>query len=176
MPFGLASCRSNSPIYPQFHWSARFSCTPNSHSEASPIRRSQAFHLRGSIPGRSKDVIPALRSLLQTTLTSGAKAFLNIWVTNDFANTIQTTTTSSGILVIRGDFLRSIQWILSSSEQSCLVLLSPSEANDLIDEVRKSSVVTLHVYSPRTSRQMRSFDDPRSFVILYCESAPDIPS
>ena len=139
------------------------------------------FISTGVIPSDSEDIIPALRSLSQTTLgpfaeQSGAKAFPHIWITNDFASTVQTTTSSNGVPVIRGDFLRSIQWILSSSKQPCFVLLSPFEANAHIDAVRESRFVTLRVYSPRTSRTMRSFEDLRSFMIPHCESAPAIPS
>jgi hypothetical protein len=77
--------------------------------------------------------------------------------------------------VIRDDFLRSIQWILSSSEQSHLVLLSPFEANALVNDVRVSRSVTLHVYSPRTSQNMRSFEDLGSFRIPHREPAPNFP-
>ncbi len=153
---------------------------PLRHRVSDAVKR---FISTGVIPTHSKYIIPALRSLSQTTLASfaeqsGANAFPHIWVTEDFASTIQTTTSNNAASVIRDDFLRSIQWVLSSTtsiKESRLVLLSPFEANTLIDDVRESPFVTLHVYSPRSSWNMRSFDDLRSFMVPHRISAPDKP-
>ena len=156
---------------------------------AMPLRHHLSNHLKdfistGVIPIRSKYIIPALRSLSQTTLESfanqsGEGAFPHIWVTEDFASTIKTTTSNNAASVIRDDFLRSIQWVLSCTKEPLLeprlVLLSPFEANSLVDDVRNSRFVTLHVYSPQTSWNMCSFEDLRSFMIPHRESAPGIP-
>ena len=147
--------------------------TPLRHHLSNDIKR---FISTGVLPTHSKHIIPALRSLSQTTLESfaeqsGADGFPHIWVTEDFASTIQTTTNN----VIRDDFLRSIQWVLSSTKEKHLVLLSPFEANALIDDVRESPFVTLHVYSPRSSWNTRSFDDLRSLMVPHRKSAPDKP-
>ena len=151
--------------------------TPLRHRLSNDIKR---FISTGVIPTRSKYIIPALRSLSRTTLESfaeqsGANAFPHIWVTEDFASTIQTTASNNAASVIRDEFLRSIQWVLSSTKEKHLVLLSPFEANALIDDVRESLFVTLHVYSPRSSWNMRSFDDLRSFMVPHRKSAPDKP-
>ena len=135
----------------------------------------------GVIPTQSNGIIPALRSLSQTTLESfaeqsGADAFPHIWVTNDFASTIRTPTSNNAASVIRDDFLRPIQWVLSSTKEPCLVLLSPFEANSFVDDVRESLFVTLHIYSPQTSWHMRSFEHLRSFMIPHRKPVPDIPS
>jgi len=139
------------------------------------------FITAGVIPTPSKGIMPALCSLSQTTLgsfakQSGADAFPHIWVTNDFANTTQTTTSKNAASVICDDFLRSIQWVLSSTKEPRLVLLSPFEANALVDDVRDSPFVTLRVYSPQTSWNMRPFENLRSFMIPHRKSIPDIPS
>ena len=151
---------------------------PLKHRLSDDIKR---FIAKGVIPTQSEGIIPALRSLSQTTLKlfaeqSGADAFPHIWVTNDFASTIRTPTSNNAASVIRDDFLRPIQWVLSSTKEPRLVLLSPFEANSFVDDVRESLFVTLHVYSPQTSWHMRSFEDLRSFMIPHRKPVPDIPS
>ena len=142
------------------------------------------FVSTGVIPTHSKYIVPAFRSLSQTTLESfaeqsGADAFPHIWVTADFASTIQTTTSNNVVSVIRDDFLRPVQWVLSSTKEPPLeprlVLLSSFEANALVDDVRNSQFMTLHVYSPQTSWNMCSFEDLRSFMIPHRKSALVIP-
>jgi len=139
------------------------------------------FISTGVLRTYSKGIIPALCSLSQTTLESfakqsGADAFPYIWVTKDFASTIQTTTSNNAASVIRDDFLRSIQWVLSSTKERRLVLLSPFEANALVDDIRESPFVTLRVYSPQTSWNIRPFENLRSFMIPHRKPILDIPS
>jgi len=135
----------------------------------------------GSIPIYVKGILSARRCLLETTLKPYAErlkkvAFPHIFVTEDFARTIETTVGYISNTSHTDDFLRPVQWVLSSRKQSRLVLLSPFEANALVDQVRKSRYVTLHIYAPRTSRNMRSFDDLRSFMVPHRDPAPAIPA
>jgi hypothetical protein len=135
----------------------------------------------GSIPSNVTGIISACECLSQTTLKSylerlGMAAFPHILVTKDFARTIQTTVGYISSTSHTDDFLRPVQWVLSSCKQTQLVLLSPFEANALVDQIRKSRYVTLHVYAPRTSRNMRSFEDLHSFMVPHRDSDPAIPS
>ena len=135
----------------------------------------------GSIPKKVKGILSAWQCLSKTTLRSfvdclGTTAFRHILVTEDFARTIQTTVSHISSTSYIDDFLRPVQWVLSSGKQPYLVLLSPFEANALVDQIRESPFVTLHVYAPRTSRNMRSFEDLRSFMLPHRDSAPIIPS
>ena len=141
----------------------------------------QSLVSTGSIPRNVKGILSACHSLLKTTLGLSVErlkttAFAHILVTEDFARTIQTTVSYISGINHTDDFLRPVQWVLSSRKQPQLVLLSPFEANALIDQIRESPFVTLHIYAPRTSRNMRSFEDLRSFMVPYRESAPAIPS
>ena len=140
----------------------------------------QTFVSTGSIPINVKGILPACRCLLKTTLGAFVErletaAFPHIFVTEDFARTIQTTAGHISSTGYTDDFLRPVQWVLSSHKQPSLVLLSPFEANALVDQIRESPFVTLHIYSPRTSRNMRSFEDLQSFMIPHRDSAPAIP-
>ena len=139
----------------------------------------QSLVSTGSIPRNAKRILPAYHCLLETTLGSFVKgletaAFPHIFVTEDFARTIQTTAGYISSTKHTDDFLRPVQWVLSSHNQPSLVLLSPFEANALLDQIRESSFVTLHIYSPRTSRNMRTFEDLQSFMIPHRDPAPAI--
>ena len=53
-----------------------------------------------------------------------------------------------------------------------VVILSPFEANQLIDETLQPESDTLHTYGARTSRMMGSFEDPQSFMVPYRGDLP----
>jgi hypothetical protein len=137
----------------------------------------------GVIPKDTKQIISVFDYLSRTSLRSftatersGAIAFPHIKVTEDFARTIESGSGDKSGANDLDDFLRPVQWVLWCRKELQLVLLSPFEANAVIDQVRESRFVTLHVYAPRTSRGMRSFEDLRSFMIPHCGSAPNVPS
>jgi len=72
-----------------------------------------------------------------------------------------TTTTDDPDGVALTDFLRPVNWILSSGsgKDSVVVVISPYEANELLPIIRKSNKVRLHIYAPRVTFSMRSFSD-----------------
>ncbi|KAI0920155.1 hypothetical protein AcV5_009969 [Taiwanofungus camphoratus] len=82
--------------------------------------------------------------------------------TKDFLTTVTEPSTDNS------DYLRPVTWILSN--RRVLVVLSPYEANDLLPDIRQSQAVHLHMYAPRVTQPMRSFDDLR----FYC--IPPLPS
>ncbi|KAF8326324.1 uncharacterized protein EI90DRAFT_3281699 [Cantharellus anzutake] len=84
----------------------------------------------------------------------------NLLATSDFVTTIEGSNARKGI-----EFLRPVNWILSSIHESMLVVCSPFEVNELLPEIRRSCNIRLHVYSPRTSQPMRSFDDLKFYTI-----------
>jgi len=70
------------------------------------------------------------------------------------------------------DYLRPINWILSSEsgKNSTVLVISPYEANALLPIIRKSSTVRLHVYAPRVTSSMRSFSNLTFYAL------PDAPA
>jgi hypothetical protein len=81
--------------------------------------------------------------------------------TEDFSRTIAL---SSGDCM--DDFLRPVQWVLTATKSpGKLLLLSPFEANELLPRVRASENASLHMYSPRTSRNVRSIEDLNFFMV-----------
>jgi hypothetical protein len=151
---------------------------PRAHSLHADVK---SLVLTGVTPHQSLAIVPAVSCLSQTTLShfvtmSARGAFPHIWVTSDFMRTIETTHGKNSFSVLLDDFLRPAEWILSSSKQPHLVLLSPFEANALIDDIRQSKFVTLHTYGARTSRIMHSFEDLRSFMVPHREELSAFPS
>jgi len=90
----------------------------------------------------------------------------NLLATKDFSTTIH------GSYHSLGDYLRPVNWILSSREQdrTVLVCLSPYEVNELLPVIRRSKSVHLHLYSPKVTQAMESLEDLQYFCI------PPLPS
>ena len=108
-----------------------------------------------------------------TTLekSSAATRDTDVWsphilATADFCQTIKPKSTQG----TTDQYLRLVQWILSSERAPILVLLSPFEADQLLPDIRASEYVHLHLYAARTSQRMKPSDDLR----LY--SIPPLPS
>ncbi|KAF9512309.1 hypothetical protein BS47DRAFT_1363216 [Hydnum rufescens UP504] len=76
-----------------------------------------------------------------------------LFSTIDFAITIRASSA-----VENRDFLRPVNWIVSNLQQD-IVILSPFEVNHFLPEIRRSKVTHLHIYAPRTTQSMISFDD-----------------
>lgn len=126
----------------------------------------KAFVRDGVILADSKDIFLPLtallfkKSLILTTQNPCARLLLG---TRDFATTTKRGNETSEL----SDYLRPVNWILSRTRQdgpAILVVVSPYEVNSLLDDIRQSRHVRLHIYAPRTSLSMKSFDD----LSFYC--------
>ncbi|KAH8434444.1 DUF3638 and DUF3645 domain-containing protein [Aspergillus melleus] len=80
----------------------------------------------------------------------------HLYATSDFIRTIEQEGNN-----LADDFLKPVHWVLSSVDDSKILLLSQYEADKLIPVVCHLKRTTLHVYTPRTSRWMQSFEDLR---------------
>ena len=88
--------------------------------------------------------------------------------TRDF----MTTTHKGKERQVLTDYLRPVNWIVSrvfDDGRMFLVAMSPYEINCLIQDIRASKYVRLHMYAPRTLRAMKAFDD----LSFYC--IPPLP-
>jgi hypothetical protein len=116
----------------------------------------------------SLKAISLLKCLQETTsystLISASEDFFqskHLVATVDFSRTVAL---SSGDHM--DDFLRAVQWVLTTTTSpNVLLLLSPFEASELLPEIRLSRYANLHMYSPRTSRTVRSLDGLDLFVV-----------
>lgn len=55
------------------------------------------------------------------------------------------------------DFVKPVNWVLSSTEGDYVLILSQYEANRLLPEIRKSRRAKLSIYAPRHTKVMPSF-------------------
>jgi len=127
------------------------------------------FVTAGKEPEVSSDAFMSAFSIFDKT--SAPNPGLNGWseqllATRDFARTI--VETSKGLL---DDYLRPVNWVLSSRDPSICryVIISPYEANKLLQRIRDSKFVRLHVYAPRVAEDMKTFED-MNFI-----SIPPVP-
>ncbi|KAF8326299.1 uncharacterized protein EI90DRAFT_3070255 [Cantharellus anzutake] len=121
----------------------------------------ESFVHDGQIPPSSRAFVSLFSSIpILPRSQQDTKWSRNLLATSDFVTTIKGSSAHKGI-----EFLRPVNWILSSIRGSMLVVCSPFEVNELLPEIRRSGNVRLHVYSPRTSQPMRSFDDLKFYTI-----------
>ncbi len=126
------------------------------------------FAHTGILPRRSRYILP----LLASTGIDKALNSMQIWsptplATRDFALTVQDSSVQH-----LTDYLRPVNWILSSGfgSTSIAIVISPYEANELLPIIRQSGQVRLHVYAARVTASMRSFSD------LTFHTVPESPA
>jgi len=124
------------------------------------------FVRQGTIPINSNVFLPLMAPLRSE---SDALSPPNPWsrrllATRDF----MTTTRDGNEKSLLTDYLRPVNWIVASVlgdvESKVFVVMSPFEVNELIRDIRGSKSVRLHMYAPRTTQAMKSFED----LTFYC--------
>jgi hypothetical protein len=93
----------------------------------------------------------------------------DVFVTEDFVNVVH------GFDDFRRDaYLRPVHWILSSTITKEILLISPYEADQLLTQLESQFIVRLHVYAPKITKTMISFETLRFYTIpaSLVESAP----
>ena len=115
----------------------------------------------GLIPTNSSAFVSLFAPLDHIAPTSrGPRVWSSqLLATRDFATTIQSPFRSAT------DYLRPVNWIISSAPRGNLVVLSPYEVNFLLPNIRKAKAVHLHLYTPRVTQAMKCFDDLRFHCI-----------
>ncbi|KIO00351.1 hypothetical protein M404DRAFT_153077 [Pisolithus tinctorius Marx 270] len=135
--------------------------TPARHQVSADVRH---FVRTGIITPYSQAFLPMFSSFRDAATPAQEE---NVWsqhilATSDYCSVVERRTR-----VNVGEYLRPVNWILSSQSNGnpTLVILSPFEVNELLPEIRNSGSVCLHIYTPRTQARMRSCDDLRLYTI-----------
>jgi len=136
--------------------------SPATHHLDEEVRR---FVQRGIVPKKSDVFLPLMTPLRSRTDTLSPR---NPWcrqllATRDF----MITTKNANEKLIITDYLRPVNWIVSrqlNNGSMILVVMSPYEVNALLQDIRRSKYVRLHMYAPRTIQAMKPFDD----LTFYC--------
>ena len=84
----------------------------------------------------------------------------SLWATKDFATTIADAAPSEAM-----EYLRPAHWLLSLKKPKCLLVLSPYEVNELLPSIQNSKFVHLHIYAPRVTQAMKTFEGLDFFCI-----------
>ncbi|KAF8500764.1 hypothetical protein F5888DRAFT_1888086 [Russula emetica] len=121
------------------------------------------FVCTGRLRRSSASVSPLLAPIDVADSLDSAKE----WSPSPLATTDFTTTILGSNGKSLTDYLRPVNWILSSGsgKNSTVVVISPYEANVLLPIIRKSRKVRLHVYAPRVTSSMRSFSNLTFYTI-----------
>ncbi len=142
--------------------------SPATHSLHPNVR---TFILTGTIEAQSTTFMPLFRVFdgISPALPQGENVWApNLLCTRDFAATIRTSSHRQNT----SDYLRSINWIISAQrdKNTTLVVLSPFEVNKLLPEIRTSTNVHLHIYSPKVNVSTNPFDN----LQFHCIPRPNI--
>jgi len=142
---------------------------PAVHHLDDEVRR---FVQQGTISAKSKILVPLMSPLRSEFNALGSR---NRWLrrrqvlcTRDFM-----TTTEDGKKPHITSYLRPVNWIVSHVLQDgslMFVVMSPYEVNLLLQDIRASKYVRLHMYAPCTTRTMKPLDD----LTFYC--IPPLPT
>ncbi|KAJ5925773.1 hypothetical protein N7454_007283 [Penicillium verhagenii] len=140
--------------------------------QASPAVHRIHPHIRtfirtGALKSSSGAFKPAFH-ILQNTSAASLLATVefptDLLVTVDFATTVDFIAKSE---LVADAFQRPVRWILTAKESvhpisgntgTVMLIISPFEASRLMMDIRKSTVTTLHSYSPRQNREFPSLD------------------
>ena len=98
---------------------------------------------------------------------NGNAALTNLFVTSDFMGTIQISHGQP-----RDEYLRPVQWILWSAVSQAAIIISPHEAEALLDDIRDAKTRCTHLisYAAPVTRNMLAFDTLKFY------SVPSLPS
>ncbi|KAG8924836.1 hypothetical protein FRC02_010155 [Tulasnella sp. 418] len=114
--------------------------------------------VRGGIFSPNSPAFVNLFSKLSTTnFEERSWSSPQLYCTKDFSVTTEKSKYNKS-----GDYLRPVNWVLSCVQEDAdriFVVLSPYEVNALLPAIRRSKKVHLHQYSPRTTEDMKSFED-----------------
>ena len=112
---------------------------------------------------------PVFTSLENSSAATSDARFWSpfLLATADFCETVEDIPIDGRV----DQYLRPVQWVLSGKkgDERVLVVVSPYEADRLIEDIRTSRYVHLHAYVPRTSERMKPTDD----LIFY--TIPPVP-
>jgi hypothetical protein len=122
-----------------------------------------AFIETGTLPITSIHISP----LFFPINMSDALDSTDEWSPSPLATADFTTANSNSDGMGLTDYLRPVNWILTSGagKDSIVVVISPHEANELLPIIRKSNKVRLHIYAPRVTPYMCSFSNLDFYTI-----------
>ncbi|GAO13103.1 hypothetical protein UVI_02024620 [Ustilaginoidea virens] len=128
------------------------------------------FIRTGKISSDSKGIIGAFKSMTDTTAATLLNVNLfpqHVKVSRDFARVIKTTRNAKNL---KSDYFKNdVQFILTSADEDKIVqemvIISPYEAEILYNEISRSEVVALHIYSARQNSSYPAIDGLDLYIV-----------
>ncbi|KAA8563866.1 hypothetical protein EYC84_011881 [Monilinia fructicola] len=137
----------------------------------------KALVLKGTMTqGLSSGFLPAFALFGSTS----AKSYFDtskwpggLWITRDYKDTVGMSQFDD-----QDSFLRPAHWIVTFKQgrETCCVIFSPFEIQELRPLIEKYKKVTLSIYSPRLSLSLRSFENLDIHTVPRLPSSWTIPS
>lgn len=146
----------------------------------------------GTFVKNSSTFIPAFQAVKDVSATKSfnVEQFpTDLLVTQDYIRNVKRPVQLPSKPFVSDSYHKPIQWILSvvtsrSSSRTktqanlkkaaALVIISPIEADQLLEQIRNSSYATLHIYAPRSNNTYKSLDD-LSLYTIGRPFNPDLP-
>ena len=153
---------------------------PYAEALAHPIHPNLRYFVQhGKIDMHRGGFLHAFSSLANTSTAINANVEelpRNLLVTEDFAQTIKIEWQRN----YQSDlFQRPVQWVLTArledESKVHLVIISPYEAQGLLEDIKSSATVTLHIYSPHMNETHPFLDNLMLYTIPERKKAKMIP-
>ncbi|KAK0369926.1 hypothetical protein CLIM01_12717 [Colletotrichum limetticola] len=128
------------------------------------------FVTHGVLPKDSKSFTSAFQALSNTTAArhfDAGRLSTSLLASSDFVHTVKSSRGG-----YKSDlFQRSVQWILTRYSLNGVIdtaiIISPFEAQELFPDIKRSSFISLHLYSPRPNTGYRPLDDLSLYTIPH---------
>ncbi|KAI3530213.1 hypothetical protein CABS02_14595 [Colletotrichum abscissum] len=128
------------------------------------------FVTHGVLPKDSKSFTSAFQALSNTTAArhfDAGRLSTSLLASLDFVHTVKSSRCG-----YKSDlFQRSVQWILTRHSRNGVIdtaiITSPFEAQELSPDIKRSSFISLHLYSPRPNMGFMPLDDLSLYIIPH---------
>ncbi|KAK6601220.1 hypothetical protein H4I96_06561 [Botrytis cinerea] len=167
-------------LFPEAEEERQVEKPPYAEALAHPIHPNLRYFVQhGKIDMHRGGFLHAFSSLANTSTAINANVEelpRNLLVTEDFAQTIKIEWQRN----YQSDlFQRPVQWVLTArledESKVHLVIISPYEAQGLLEDIKSSATVTLHIYSPHMNETHPFLDNLMLYTIPERKKAKMIP-
>ncbi|KAI1811621.1 hypothetical protein GGS20DRAFT_592862 [Poronia punctata] len=153
---------------------------PVQHETPKISRDVRAFIKTGKIVEESNGYMAAFVSMGDTSagaVFDVAQFRRGVLISRDFARTIKTKPSATAYT---DAYKRSVQWVLTGAESpqddaSHMMIISPFEANELLEDIRASSFVALHLYGPRRNLGYPSLEKLDLYTVPQSLASRKVP-
>lgn len=97
-------------------------------------------------------------------------AVFDLWMSVEFWRAVDLPQSSP-----RDHYMPPVNWVVSSTKNNSLLIISPFEANELLPQIKKSRETALHTFAPRVNKAMVSFSNLNFYTLTSISSRRSYP-